>query len=67
MNECMNLINCRVLFLQIRFFVVEKSSGNVLPGKFFAPTGMVLHHINAYEDKGIIYGTVYTIDCMTEI
>ncbi|XP_064390883.1 carotenoid-cleaving dioxygenase, mitochondrial-like [Halichondria panicea] len=36
----------------IRFFIVEKSSGNILPGKFFAPTGMVLHHINAYEDKG---------------
>ena len=47
---------------------MEKSSGNILPRKFFAPTGMVLHHINAYEDKGkyvsLARVTMYIIDCM---
>ncbi|XP_064390885.1 beta,beta-carotene 15,15'-dioxygenase-like [Halichondria panicea] len=38
----------------IRFYVVEKSSGNVLPGKFFAPPAVILHHINAFEDNGHI-------------
>ncbi len=53
LNRIVTYFDCFVP--QIRFYVVEKSSGNVLPGKFFAPPAVILHHINAFEDNGIQY------------
>ena len=38
---------------QVRLYVVEKSTGEVLKTKYMsADTFYCLHHINAYEDKG---------------
>lgn len=38
--------------IQVRFYVVEKSTGKVLTTKFVSPPCSIFHHINAYEDNG---------------
>ena len=41
------------IHLQVRLYVVERSTGEVLKTKYMsADTFYCLHHINAYEDKG---------------
>ena len=44
---------CKYTHLQVRLYVVERSTGEVLKTKYMsADTFYCLHHINAYEDKG---------------
>ena len=44
---------CKYTPLQVRLYVVDRSTGEVLKTKYMsADTFYCFHHINAYEDEG---------------
>ena len=46
---------CEYTHSQVRLYVVDRSTGEVLKTKYMsADTFYCLHHINAYEDEGIV-------------
>ena len=45
--------SCKYTHLQVRLYVVDRSTREVLKTKYMsADTFYCLHHVNAYEDKG---------------
>ena len=38
--------------MQVRFYVIEKSSGKVVDTHYTSPACFVFHHVNAYEEDG---------------
>ena len=45
---------CVYNIMQVRFYVIEKSSGKVVDTHYISQACFVFHHINAYEEDGIV-------------
>ena len=55
-----------IYHVQVRFYVIEKTTGKVMDTHFTSPACFVFHHINAYEEDGMsqnitsVYNSILT-------